>query len=104
MMPKQLPSVADDLGYQEEARRYATHLMTCKGGLMLPPKSMYDISEWIDKALQKAYLSGAQSAIRIGYRLAEKDFNEAIGYYKRQIAELEKRDNIHDNPELLKTE
>lgn len=89
MMPKQLPSVADDRGYQEEARQYATQLMACKG-LMLAPKSMCDIPEWIDKALQKAYLSGAQSAIRIGYRLAENDFKETIDYYKRQIAELEK--------------
>lgn len=92
MMPKQLPNVADDNGYREDARRYAAQLMTCKV-LMLPPKSMYDISEWIDKALQKAYLSGAQSAIRIGYRLAENDFKEAIDYYKRQIAELEKGGN-----------
>lgn len=89
MMPKQLPNVADDRGYQKDARQCAADLMAYKG-LMLPPKSMFDISEWIDNALQKAYLSGAQSAVRIGYRLAEEDFKETIGYYKRQIAELEK--------------
>lgn len=91
-MPKQLPNVADDNGYREDARQHAAQLMACKV-LMLPPKSMHDISEWIDKALQKAYLSGAQSAIRIGYRLAENDFKEAIDYYKRRITELEKGDN-----------
>lgn len=92
MMPKQLPSVANDRGYQEDAKRFAIDLMSCKGVLSLPPKSIFEIQEWIEKALQKAYLSGAQSAIGIGYRLAEKDYEEVIRYYKKQIAELQKGD------------
>ncbi len=40
-------------------------------------------------AARKAYLRGAQSAVRIGYLLAEKDYKEVIRYYRKQIEELQ---------------
>ena len=38
----------------------------------------------IEKAIARAYLDGAQSAIRIGYLLAEQDYKETIKFYKDQ--------------------
>lgn len=88
-MPKQLPNVANDKGYQEDAKSFAIDLMSYKNGLIFPPKSIFEIQEWIENALQKAYLRGAQSAVSVGYHLAEKDYEEVIRYYKKQISELQ---------------
>lgn len=88
MIQKQLPNVANDRGFQEDAKRFAIDLMSCNSALIIPPKSIFEIQEWIENALRKAYLRGAQSAIMIGYRLAEKDYEEVISYYKKQINEF----------------
>lgn len=70
---KQLPMVYNDQGYEESAKEYASQkakdLKVC------------DIKD----ALARAYLDGAQSAIKVGYLLAEKDYKETIKYYKQQI-------------------
>lgn len=90
MIQKQLPNVSNDRGFQEDAKRFAIELMSCKGGLIYPPKSIFEIQEWIENALRKAYLRGAQSTVNLGYRLAEKDYEEVIKYYKKQVDELKK--------------
>lgn len=84
MMPKQLPDVRTDKGYRQEAADYAKNVMTYKLPLM---KSFQDIQTAIEKAIYDAYLKGANSAIMIGYRLAEEDYKETITYYKKQIEE-----------------
>lgn len=89
MMQKQLPNVMNDQGYQEQARDFAKSMMDCKG-FLLPCKNFNEFPEWMTNALEKAYLYGAQSAVRVGYLLAEKDYEELIRYYKKQIAELQK--------------
>ena len=83
MMPKQLPNVIEDKGYQQEALDFAKAMMEGKGVLRLF-RDFYHLQEWMEEALTKAYLYGAQSAIRIGYRLAEEDYKETITYYKRK--------------------
>ena len=92
MMTKQLPNVMNDRGFQEDAKRFAIELMSCNSALIIPPKSIFEIQEWIEKALKKAYLRGAQSAIKTGYLLADKDYKEVISYYKKQIDELKRGD------------
>lgn len=70
---KTLPSIHSDKGYVKDSEDYAKRqIQNLKVGD-------------IEKALSRAYLDGAQSAIRIGYLLAEKDYKETIEYYKRQI-------------------
>lgn len=86
-MPKQLPDVRTDKGYQTEVKDYAKRVMSYKLPLM---ESLQDIQAAIEKALSDAYLYGANSAIRIGYRLAEEDYKEVITYYKKQIEEKDK--------------
>lgn len=84
MMPKELPDVRTDKGYRQEAADYAKQVLTYKLPMM---KSFQDIPAAMEKALYDAYLLGANSAIRIGYRLAEEDYKETIMYYKKQIEE-----------------
>ena len=91
MMPKQLPSVIWDKGYQHEALCFAKLMMEGKG-VIRPCKDLFHLHEWMEEALVKAYLYGANSAIRIGYRLAEEDYKEAIAYYKKQIKELQDKE------------
>ena len=70
---KTLPDIHNDKGYVKDSEDYAKRQMqNLKVGS-------------IEKALARAYLDGAQSAIRIGYLLAEKDYEETIKYYKQQI-------------------
>lgn len=69
-MPKQLPCVTNDAGYQEESRLYAKRILEC-----------LKVSD-IEKAIARAYLDGAQSSIRTGYMLAEQDYEKTIKYYK----------------------
>ncbi len=90
MMPKQLPSVRDDKGYQKEATEFARQAMA-NGINPVPLKRPDQLGEWLEYIIKEAYLRGAQSAIRIGYLLAEEDYKEAIGYYKKQIEELKER-------------
>lgn len=71
--PKQMPLVYNDQGYKESAEDYAT----------LKVKDLKVSS--IKEALARAYLDGAQSAIKVGYSLAEKDFEEVVKYYKSKI-------------------
>ena len=87
MMPKQLPNVMNDQGYQKSARDFAKKMMECKG-ILYPCKDFNHFSEWMEEALSKAYLYGAQSALRAGYLLADKDWEETVNYYKKQINEL----------------
>lgn len=91
MMPKQLPSVIEDKGYQHEALDFAKRMMEGRG-VIRPCKDFYHLQEWMEEALVKAYLYGANSAIRIGYRLAEEDYKEVIAYYKKQINELQDKE------------
>lgn len=70
---KTLPDIHNDKGYVKDSEDYAKRqIQNLKVGD-------------IEKALSRAYLDGAQSAIRIGYLLAEKDYEETIKYYKQQI-------------------
>ena len=52
---------------------------------------MNHFQEWLEKALTKAYLYGAQSAVRVGYLLADKDWEETYKGLKKEIAELKQR-------------
>lgn len=74
-MPKQLPNVMNDIGYQKDAHDFAKKIMECKG-ILGPCKDMNHFQEWMEEALSKAYLYGAQSAVRVGYLLADKDWEQ----------------------------
>lgn len=87
-MPKQLPSVRDDKGYQKEAEEFAKQAMENRINPVPLTKPIH-LQEWLESIIKEAYLRGAQSAIRIGYRLAEEDYKETIAYYKRQNEQLE---------------
>lgn len=84
-MNKQFPDIRSDKGYQIEAADYAHRAMNTLG-----QTASVRLFETIEKELSKAYLYGAQSAIRIGYRLADQDYHEVIRDYEKQIAELKK--------------
>lgn len=45
----------------------------------------------MEEALSKAYLHGAQSAVRVGYLLADKDWEEVVRDYTKQINELKRQ-------------
>lgn len=90
-MLKQLPNVMNDKGYQKYARDFAKRMMECKG-ILYPCKDMNHFQEWMEEALAKAYLYGAQSAVRAGYLLADKDWEETVSAYKRKINELERKE------------
>lgn len=70
--PKNLPDVRNDEGYKKDSKQYA--------GRQMESLKAADI----EKAIARAYLDGAQSAIRIGYLLAEQDYKETIKFYKDQ--------------------
>lgn len=89
-MPKELPNVMNDKGYQKDARNFARNMMEGKGPL-LPCKNLNHIQEWMEEALAKAYLYGAQSAVRVGYRLADKDWEETYRGMKKEIDELKEQ-------------
>lgn len=93
MMPKQLPNVMNDKGYQHEARDFAKKMMEGKG-VLYPCKDFYHLQEWMEEALSKAYLYGAQSAVRVGYLLADKDWEETYKGLKKEIAELKKKNKV----------
>lgn len=80
MMPKQLPDVRQDKGYQEEAREYAQNIMNAK----MRCNTLEDFPKWLHSLITVAYLQGAQSALRIGYRLCERDYEEVLTYYKKK--------------------
>ena len=90
MMPKQLPNVMNDKGYQKDARDFAKKMMACNG-ILYPCKDMNHFQEWMEEALSKAYLYGAQSAVRVGYLLSDKDWEETYKGLKKEIAELKQR-------------
>lgn len=92
MMPKELPNVMNDKGYQKDARDFAKNMMEGKS-IYLPCKNLNHIQEWMEEALAKAYLYGAQSAVRVGYLLADKDWEETVSAYKRKINELERKED-----------
>ncbi len=90
MMPRQLPNVRTDKGYQEEARQYARNAMSAKfGGILCPPRDLTQLPDWLERVIADAYLNGANSAIGIGYRLADKDWEETVRDYKKQIRQLQ---------------
>ena len=89
MMPKELPNVMNDKGYQKDARDFAKNMMGCNG-ILHPCKDFNHFQVWMEEALSKAYLYGAQSAVRVGYLLADKDWEETYKGLKKQINELEK--------------
>lgn len=90
MMPKQLPNVMNDMGYQKDARDFAKKMMACNG-ILYPCKDFNHFQEWMEEALSKAYLYGAQSAVRVGYLLSDKDWEETCKGLKKEIAELKQR-------------
>lgn len=89
-MPKELPNVMNDMGYQKDARDFAKNMMACKG-ILYPCKDFNHFQEWMEEALSKAYLYGAQSAVRVGYLLADKDWEETYKGLKKEIAELKQQ-------------
>lgn len=89
-MTKQLPNVMNDMGYQKDARDFAKKMMEGKG-VLSPCKDLNHFSEWMEEALSKAYLHGAQSAVRVGYFLADKDWEEVVRDYTKQINELKRQ-------------
>lgn len=90
MMTKQLPNVMNDMGYQKDARDFAKKMIEGKG-VLSPCKDLNHFSEWMEEALSKAYLHGAQSAVRVGYLLADKDWEEVVRDYTKQINELKRQ-------------
>lgn len=90
MMPKQLPNVMNDKGYQKDAHDFAKKIMECKG-ILGPCKDMNHFQEWMEEALSRAYLYGAQSAVRVGYLLADKDWEETYKGLKKEISELKQQ-------------
>lgn len=88
-MQKELPNVMNDKGYQKDARNFAKKMMECNG-ILYPCKDFNHFQEWMEEALSKAYLYGAQSAVRVGYLLANKDWEETVSDFKRQINDLKK--------------
>ena len=90
MMSKELPNVMNDIGYQKDSRDFAKNMMACKG-VLYPCKDFNHFQEWMEEALSKAYLYGAQSAVRVGYLLADKDWEETYKGLKKQISELQER-------------
>lgn len=84
MMSKQLPDVRQDKGYQQEAHDYAQNVMKVR--MSCSPE---ELQNWLHSRITDAYLRGAQSAIRIGYRLCERDYEEVLTYYKKKIREIE---------------
>jgi hypothetical protein len=71
--PKQLPDVRKDKGYKSESEQYANRQM-----------DHLKVAD-VEAAIARAYLDGAQSALRVGYLLAEEDYKKTINYYKKQI-------------------
>lgn len=66
MMPKQLPDIRADKGFQEDARNYAKgvyQFLRCDG---------------IEKALADAFLIGAQRGFSVGYRYCELHGNDDV--------------------------
>lgn len=80
----------NDKGYQKDARDFAKKMMGCNG-LLYPCKDFNHFQEWMEEALLKAYLYGAQSAVRVGYLLADKDWEEVVRDYTKQINELKRK-------------
>lgn len=73
MMPKQLPSVYNDEGFKADAVAHAEKVLNTLR------------VEDVKKALIEAYLKGASNSLLIGYRLAERDYDEVVRYYKNQL-------------------
>lgn len=88
-MPKQLPSAFNDAGFVNEATDYANRILSAEtrasAGTL---RALNNLPEYLRKVLTEAYLTGANAAIRIGYKLCEKDYEEVINYYKKHIEEL----------------
>lgn len=89
-MQKELPNVMNDKGYQKDARNFAKKMMECNG-ILYPCKDFNHFPEWMEEALSKAYLYGAQSAVRVGYLLADKDWEETVSDFKIQINDLKNK-------------
>lgn len=79
-MIKQLPNISDDKGFVQESKTYAKRV--------LERIKVVDIED----ALSKAFLFGAQRSIQIGYLLGEKDSEETIRYYKKQVEEMRREE------------
>lgn len=79
MMPKQLPDITSDKGFQKDAQQYAERVL-----------SLYRL-DCIKEALVGAYLRGAQNGFGCGWRLSEmetkKEYEEVIRYYKQRVKE-----------------
>ena len=80
MMPKQIPTIANDRGMQEDAYRYATERM----------KNLR-VGD-VEVALSTAYKNGAISAFATGYRCGyaavEPEYKDSINFYKRRLNTL----------------
>lgn len=80
MMPKQIPTIANDRGMQEDAYRYATERM----------KNLR-VGD-VQIALSTAYKNGAISAFATGYRCGyaavEPEYKDTINFYKRRLNTL----------------
>ena len=72
-MAKQLPSVHNDKGFVDDSQRYARKVI-----------DRLKLSD-VEKALSRAYLDGAQAALRLGYVLAEEEYKTVIHDYQRKI-------------------
>lgn len=66
------------------------NMMGCNG-ILHPCKDFNHFQEWMEEALSKAYLYGAQSAVRVGYLLADKDWEETYKGLKKEIVKLKQQ-------------
>lgn len=78
-MVKQLPSVHNDKGFVDDSQRYAKKVI-----------DRLKLSD-VKKALSRAYLDGAQAALRLGYILAEEEYKTVVFHYQRQIHDYQQQ-------------
>ena len=78
-MAKQLPSVHNDKGFVDDSQRYAKKVI-----------DRLKLSD-VEKALSRAYLDGAQAALRLGYILAEEEYKTVVFHYQQQIHDYQQQ-------------
>ena len=66
MMPKQLPNVMNDKGYQKDAHDFAKKIMECKG-ILGPCKDMNHFQEWREETYKELKKEIAELKERIKY-------------------------------------
>lgn len=66
MTPRQMPNVHDDEGFKIDAKLYTDKSI------------IHHRLDSIAAAIAEAYLDGAQRGLQIGYKLAERDYEQLL--------------------------